>query len=303
MNQDVRMSTSFALARQLLAASAFAALSATLFHPGAALAEGCLTVPTNCVVTSTFGPRIDPVTKNYSTEYHQGVDFGCPMGTPDVAAAGGTVVVAGFSTSAGNWVVIRSPGNGPTFKYMHHERIVVSIGNMVNAGQLIAYTGNTGRSTGPHMHFQMEVGGKAADSMPLFCSKPGLKPGVLQGAAPAQTDQVAGGPTQASAPPEGPAPRMGMDGSLHEVLTDAVSSRALNPDYVRQLSTLTPTRLYAELSYMKAIDLKVQHERSQHRERVLATQAMLQVLAAEATLRAPLEAQRLAAEHVAQQRR
>lgn len=265
-----------------------------MLQPAPGFAQStCLQVPVGCRVTSAFGPRFNPITKNYSSEYHHGVDFGCPIGTSIVAADGGIVNVSGFSQSAGNWVVVRSPGNGPLFKYMHGERTVVSAGTMVNKGQQVLISGNTGRSTGPHLHFQMEVNGTAQDPMPKFCSRPQLKDGVLQGA---ESDVVDAG-SQPTPPSDngGTPPAMGMDGSLHEILGDAISARALNPDYMRQLSTLTEPRLYAELAYMKAIRLKVQSERAQHRERMEATQAMIQLLRTEGALRSQLDAQRIAA--------
>jgi murein DD-endopeptidase MepM/ murein hydrolase activator NlpD len=284
--------------------SPLALLGATLLtlQPSQAYAQtACLQVPVGCRVTSAFGPRFNPITKNYSSEYHHGMDFGCPIGTSIVAADGGVVNVSGFSQSAGNWVVVRSPGNGPLFKYMHGERTVVSVGTMVNKGQQVLISGNTGRSTGPHLHFQMEVNGTAQDPMPKFCSRPPLKDGVLQGA---ESDVVDAG-SQATPPSDngGTPPAMGMDGSLHEVLGDAISARALNPDYMRQLSTLTEPRLYAELSYMKAIRLKVQSERAQHRERIEATQAMIQLLRTEGALRSQLDAQRIAATRAGAEKR
>lgn len=255
-----------------------------------AAAQACIAVPVNCVVTSAFGPRFNPITKNYSSEYHHGIDFGCPIGTPVIAASAGVVNVSGYSQSAGNWVVVRGAGSGPLIKYMHHERNTATVGNLIAQGQPLALTGNTGRSTGPHMHFQMELNGKAVDPMSKFCSPPQLKAGVLQGVPP-PTDVIDAG-SQATAPGGESVPAMGLDGSIHEVMGDLIASRAMNPDYEHQLSTLTEPRLYAELNYMKAIQLKIRHERSQHRERMLATQAMLQVLMTEAVLRPQLEAQR-----------
>lgn len=283
--------------------SPIAAAAAVLsFQPSIANAQSCLQLPVNCRVTSAFGARFNPITKNYSSEFHRGVDFGCPIGTSIVAADSGIVNVSGFSASAGNWVVVRSAGTGPLFKYMHGERLVVSPGQMVNKGQQVLVSGNTGRSTGPHLHFQMEVGGKADDPMSRFCSRPELKPGVLQGA---ESDVPDPG-SQATAPVDGggPAPAMGMDGSLHEILGDAIAARALNPDYMRQMATLTAPRLYSELAYMKAIRLKVQSERAAHRERLEATQAMVQLLRTESALRPQLEAQRVHATRAnAEQRR
>lgn len=284
------------MARRLLAAAALAAVTG-LSAPADVQAQACLQVPTACQVTSAFGTRYNPITGNYSTEFHRGIDFGCPLNTPVAAAAQGVVSVSGTSQTAGNWVVVRSAGSSAAvIKYMHHERNLVSIGTVVNAGQQLALSGNTGRSTGPHLHFQMDVDGAAVDPMPRFCSKPALRPGVLQGEATdvAQT-------TQPSAPSggDGTAPAMGLEGSLDEVLGDVIASRALNPDYTRQIGTLSTEKLYAELAYIQAIRLKLQRERSLRRERIEAIQAMIQILLAEQVTKPTLIEQRRAANKAA----
>ena len=87
---------------------------------------------------------------------HKGNDYAAPVGTPTYAAAAGTVLIAGWSNSAGNWVVINH-GNGLVTKYMHHSSLCVSTGQYVEKGQQIGYVGSTGQSTGPHLHFQVEL--------------------------------------------------------------------------------------------------------------------------------------------------
>ena len=89
---------------------------------------------------------------------HKGHDYAAPTGTPTYAAAAGYVVTAGYSPSAGNWVVINH-GNGLRTKYMHHSALCVRTGQYVEKGQQIGYVGSTGQSTGPHLHFQVEVNG------------------------------------------------------------------------------------------------------------------------------------------------
>lgn len=93
---------------------------------------------------------------------HKGHDYAAPVGTPTYAAAAGTVVIAGYSSSAGNWVVINH-GNGLTTKYMHHSALCVTAGQTVEKGQQIGYVGSTGQSTGPHLHFQVEENGVAVN--------------------------------------------------------------------------------------------------------------------------------------------
>jgi murein DD-endopeptidase MepM/ murein hydrolase activator NlpD len=110
-------------------------------------------------ISSTFGYR------SFDSSFHKGVDFAASQGTPIYAAASGTVVIAGYSSSAGNWVVI-SHGGGLTTKYMHMVSTpLVSAGQSVSAGENIGYVGTTGYSTGPHLHFQVEVNGTAVNPM------------------------------------------------------------------------------------------------------------------------------------------
>src|SRR5699024_9217186 len=94
----------------------------------------------------------------YETGGHKGNDYAVQAGTPTYAAAAGTVITASWSNSAGNWVVINH-GNGLVTKYMHHSAICVSAGQYVEKGQQIGYVGSTGQSTGPHLHFQVELNG------------------------------------------------------------------------------------------------------------------------------------------------
>ncbi|MEJ8734014.1 murein hydrolase activator EnvC family protein [Mediterraneibacter sp. ICN-202921] len=93
---------------------------------------------------------------------HKGHDYAAAEGTPTYAAAAGTVLIAEFSLSAGNWVVI-DHGNGLTTKYMHHSALCVTAGQYVEKGQQIGFVGSTGQSTGPHLHFQVEENGIAVN--------------------------------------------------------------------------------------------------------------------------------------------
>lgn len=98
--------------------------------------------------------------RSFDPTPHKGNDYAAAEGTPTYAAAAGTVIIAGWSNSAGNWVVI-SHGNGLVSKYMHHSSITVSAGQYVQKGQQIGYVGSTGYSTGAHLHFQVELNGVA----------------------------------------------------------------------------------------------------------------------------------------------
>ncbi|MFP2908195.1 M23 family metallopeptidase [Pyxidicoccus sp. 3LFB2] len=109
-------------------------------------------------VTSKFGSRFHPVLKYLKA--HNGVDYGAPIGTPVWAVADGTVTQAGYAGAAGNMVVIRH-ANGFETQYMHLSRFGdgVRAGARVRQKQVIAYSGNTGRSTGPHLHFGLKRNG------------------------------------------------------------------------------------------------------------------------------------------------
>lgn len=102
------------------------------------------------LLTDTFGYQ------DWRGGSHNGIDIGAGYGSPIYAAAGGTVWIAGYSNSAGNWVVIEH-GDGIKTVYMHASELYVSAGQTVSAGQSIAAVGSTGWSTGPHLHFGVMV--------------------------------------------------------------------------------------------------------------------------------------------------
>ena len=124
--------------------------------------DGSLRWPLNISgrISSGFGKRSRP-TAGAST-YHKGLDIAAPSGTPIVAAAEGKVVTAAYSSSAGNYVMI-SHGNGLYTVYMHCSRLAVKEGDTVSAGQVIAYVGSTGISTGAHLHFGVSKNGSYVD--------------------------------------------------------------------------------------------------------------------------------------------
>ena len=112
-------------------------------------------------VSSTFGYR------DFDSSFHKGLDLAAPEGTPTYAAADGVVLIAGWSDSAGNWIVI-DHGNGFVGKYMHHSGLLVSAGQTVTKGQPIGLVGNTGNSFGAHLHFQLELNGAPGDPQAYF---------------------------------------------------------------------------------------------------------------------------------------
>ncbi len=113
-------------------------------------------------ITSDFGNRDAPVAG--ASTNHKGVDIGVGVGTNVYACEAGTVINANNSDSAGNWIEI-DHGNGYTSKYMHNSELKVSVGDVVEKGQLIALSGNTGNSSGPHLHFQIEYNEEPLDPM------------------------------------------------------------------------------------------------------------------------------------------
>jgi murein DD-endopeptidase MepM/ murein hydrolase activator NlpD len=112
-------------------------------------------------ISSGFGWR------SFDNSFHKGLDLAASEGTPIYAAVGGTVIISGYSPSAGNWVVI-SHGSGLVTKYMHASALYVSAGQTVSAGEAIATVGNTGNSFGAHLHFQVEINGTAVDPLPFL---------------------------------------------------------------------------------------------------------------------------------------
>jgi len=107
--------------------------------------------------SSGFGPRKAP-TKGAST-YHKGLDWATPTGTPVVASCGGTVAKAGWGSGYG-YVVYINHEDGRQTRYAHLSKVQVKVGQTVKQGQQIALSGNTGISSGPHVHFEMLIGGK-----------------------------------------------------------------------------------------------------------------------------------------------
>ena len=112
--------------------------------------------PSSHKITSDYGPRESP-TAGASTN-HKGIDIGAAYGADIVAADSGVVIVSTYSNSAGNYIVI-DHGNGICTVYMHASSRLVSVGNTVTRGQVIAKVGSTGYSTGNHLHFGVTVNG------------------------------------------------------------------------------------------------------------------------------------------------
>ena len=122
-------------------------------------------LPTNQPVrvnynSSSFGWRLDPFTGH--SAFHEGLDFPAVTGTPIVAAAAGVVIAAEYHPAYGNMLDI-DHGNDIITRYAHTSKLLVAVGDIVRRGQHIADIGSTGRSTGPHLHFEVRIKNVAQD--------------------------------------------------------------------------------------------------------------------------------------------
>jgi murein DD-endopeptidase MepM/ murein hydrolase activator NlpD len=118
--------------------------------------SGGLIWPANGSISSGFGMRWGRL--------HAGVDIPLPEGTPLRAAASGTVAIAGWVGGYGNYTCIQHSGSLSTC-YGHQSSIGVSVGQQVSQGQVIGHSGNTGHSTGPHVHFEVRINGSPVDPL------------------------------------------------------------------------------------------------------------------------------------------
>ncbi|OHV83950.1 M23 family metallopeptidase [Ensifer sp. LCM 4579] len=113
-------------------------------------------------ITSTFGNRLDPFFGRLAL--HAGIDFRAQTGTRIRSTAAGTVTAAGPAGGYGNMIEI-DHGNGVSTRYAHLAVVLVDVGDRVKAGQVIGKSGSTGRSTGPHLHYEVRLNGEAVDPM------------------------------------------------------------------------------------------------------------------------------------------
>jgi murein DD-endopeptidase MepM/ murein hydrolase activator NlpD len=124
---------------------------------------GSLSWPLSGPITSPFGWRHNPF--GGAPDFHPGIDIGIDVGTTVAAAASGTIIMAQWYGGYGNYVLI-DHGGGISTGYGHLSKIFVSVGQVVQRGQAIAASGNTGASTGPHLHFEVRKKGKPIDPTP-----------------------------------------------------------------------------------------------------------------------------------------
>jgi len=129
-------------------------------------ASGEMMWPVSGPITSPFGMRLNPFGGG-NWEFHPGIDIGIPVGTPVLAAATGKVIIAGWVSGYGNYVAIEH-GGGISTGYGHLSQIYVEVGQVIARGQVIGASGNTGRSTGPHLIFEVRRNGTPIDPDPFL---------------------------------------------------------------------------------------------------------------------------------------
>jgi murein DD-endopeptidase MepM/ murein hydrolase activator NlpD len=131
---------------------------------GATSAGGILAPIRGAPVTSLFGMRFHPIL--HILRLHAGLDFGAPVGSPVRAAADGTIEFAGLASGFGNHVRIKHAGFETSYSHLSEIPDAIKPGVAVKEGQVIALSGNTGLSTGPHLHFEFYLNGEAVDPLP-----------------------------------------------------------------------------------------------------------------------------------------
>lgn len=126
------------------------------------MADYIFPVAGNYSISSYFGNRSAPT--EGATTNHQGIDISLQSGTAIMAAMAGKVVGGGYSGSSGNYLVV-DHGGGITTTYQHLSKALAKIGDMVRSGQKIAASGNSGISTGPHLHYEVRKNGQAINPL------------------------------------------------------------------------------------------------------------------------------------------
>jgi murein DD-endopeptidase MepM/ murein hydrolase activator NlpD len=121
--------------------------------------------PVDGNITSHFGKRIDPVTGEMA--FHSGIDIACSPGSPIRATADGIVSHSGWTERSGN-VVVLEHGFGFSTVYAHNRANKVKLGQRVKRGDIIGYVGSTGKSTGPHVHYEVWKNRKSIDALPYL---------------------------------------------------------------------------------------------------------------------------------------
>ncbi len=132
---------------------------------GAIISSGSWPVPGYSRISSPYGYRLHPVLK--VQKMHTGIDIPAPTGTPTVAVDNGKIIYSGVQNGYGNTVMIQHD-DGKVSLYAHNSELLVSVGQSVQKGQVVSKIGSTGRSTGPHLHFEIRINGKHTNPVPYI---------------------------------------------------------------------------------------------------------------------------------------
>jgi murein DD-endopeptidase MepM/ murein hydrolase activator NlpD len=161
------------------------------------IASSAIAIPSDKPVrtaafTSGYGVRNDPFRGGHAM--HAGIDLAGPYGTPIYATADGTVERAGWNSGGYGNLIELDHGRGIETRYGHLSKVLISAGQQVKRGQLIAYMGSTGRSTGSHLHYEVRIDGKPVNPIPFMKSTDYLV-AMQKNAGTHSMDQIAlGGP-------------------------------------------------------------------------------------------------------------
>ena len=132
---------------------------------GAIISSGSWPVPGYSRVSSPYGYRLHPVL--HIQKMHTGIDIPASTGTPAVAVDNGKIIYSGVQNGYGNTVMIQHD-DGKVSLYAHNSELLVSVGQSVQKGQVVSKIGSTGRSTGPHLHFEIRINGKHTNPVPYI---------------------------------------------------------------------------------------------------------------------------------------
>jgi len=161
--QEVRVDLAALIRRANLLAASFGEASDSLANHRDRMAAMPSILPTAGWLTSAFtSMREHPIL--HVARPHEGIDVTAPMGAPIQAPAGGRVIKTGWQSGYGNVIVI-DHGYGLTTKFAHCSKVTAQTGQVVKRNQIIAYVGNTGLATGPHLHYEVHVNGKPVDPL------------------------------------------------------------------------------------------------------------------------------------------
>ncbi len=200
--------------------------------------------PVKGILTSGFGYRRGPLTRGRGL--HQGIDIAAALGQAVQATADGIVVQAGVAGRLGNAVYI-SHGYGMTTRYGHLSRIDVLPGQQVKRGEVIGRVGNTGRSTGPHLHYEVRLDGEPVDPLAYMLDDGGTPSNVLASAAPLP---AAAPRTARDLARDGEIVFVGVgDVMMGSTFPDATGGRLPPDDGVGMLAEVTPLLAAADLAF------------------------------------------------------